>query len=75
MARYKPSYKPYAMTENDRTLVSMALRDKATQDAQFAESAEDRRLADQFRRQAEQARSLADKIEDSDLIDVWPPEA
>jgi hypothetical protein len=68
----KTKSKPYAMTENDRSLVSMALRNKATGDSEFAEAATDKRLADQFRRQATQAAALADKIDEADLVDVWP---
>lgn len=68
----KTETKPYAMTESDRGLVAMALRNKADGDDQFAFNSPDPRLADQFRRQAKQARELANRIDGADLVDVWP---
>lgn len=65
--------RPYAMTESDRTLAAMALRAKAEGDsARATELADQPTLKDQFERQAAQAAELAERIEEADLIDVWP---
>ena len=64
--------KPHAMTEQERSLVVMALRDKCNTDTELSRIASDKRLAEQFTRQAYMASSLADQIDGSDLVDIWP---
>jgi hypothetical protein len=69
--------KPHALTESERALVTMALREKAEADdkrAKLYAPLGPEGLWATFHRQAKEALRLADLIEGADLIDVWPYE-
>ena len=58
------------LTEDARSLVVQALREKADADRKLAGRAHTERLAAQFIRQADQAAALADVIEGAERIAV-----
>lgn len=62
----------HQLTETERSLITMALRDKCNGDTAFAILATDPRLADQFKRQAQMAVRLADMIDEAGEVDVHP---
>ncbi len=60
----------FNLTETERSLIAMALRDKSRADLELAQL--DTRLADTFKHQAQMAARLADVIEGAETVAVEP---
>ena len=60
----------FNLTETERSLIAMALRDKSRSDLELAQL--DTRLADTFKYQAQMAVRLADVIEGAETVAVEP---
>ncbi len=60
----------FNLTETERSLIAMALRDKSRADLELAQL--DTRLADTFKHQAQMAIRLADLIENAETVAVEP---
>ncbi len=62
----------FNLTETERSLIAMALRDKSRNDTECARIATHPRLADTFKHQAQMAVRLADVIEGAETVAVEP---